>query len=181
MANQIKQHSLELAVVSADTGEILNEIYEGDTVKIIRKETKDFLNDNKRINVDKSFTFLYVSAGEILCREKLTTNENRIIWGIQGHIEYSSGILKMLKGCNPDKKLNAQDLITICGINEKTFYRAMDSLIKRKIIGKTKVGRETHYIVNPFIFYKGKCKGGGYIPTTTYELFKDSKWNTNKE
>jgi hypothetical protein len=57
----------------------------------------------------------------------------------------------------------------------------MDGLIKKKIIGKTTIGKESNYVVNPFIFYRGNCKGGGYIPTTTYELFKNSKWNTNNE
>ena len=168
-------------VVDNHTGEVITEVNEGDTLKVIRKGTKEFLTNYKRINKNKPFTFLYASAGEILCRENLTPNENRIIWGIQNHIEYSSGVLKMLRGCKPDKVLNANDIITICDMNPKTFYRAMDGLIKKRIIGKTKVGRETNYIVNPFIFYRGQCKGGGYVPATTYELFKTSKWNTDQE
>ena len=169
-------------IVENETGEIINEIYEGDINRTTRKESLEYLNKKKKeeeekviINQGKKFTKLIEHAGVKLARAKLTSNQYAIILGVCDYIEYETGLLKMNCGRNAGRLLNASDIMKICEINPKTYSRVIGELIDEKILGQTKVGREIHFIVNPFIFYNGKCE----IPKTTYELFKNSKWNPN--
>lgn len=64
----------------------------------------------------------------------------------------------------------------LVGLSENTFDKSMKRLIDDEILGKTKIGRNNVYLVNPFIFMKGQT-----INQTLYKLFKNSKWNMNRE
>jgi len=170
-----------LIISDAMTGEVIDTTGEGDSIHITRKEQRDFLIENVQVNKDRDFIMIWGDVGEILAKENLTSSQFQIIFGILKHIEYDSGILKMGIGRYPDRKLNATDIMRICEMNDKTYYRAMKGLVDRKIIGQTKVGREVNFIVNPFIFYRGGKKNKRFVPRTIYELFKNTKWNVNGE
>ena len=115
-----------ISMIDNETGEVINEVYEGDSIRITRKESKDYLLQKKKeeeelvvINQGKRFTKFMEDAGEKLAKANLTSNQYRLILGINDYIEYETGLLKVRKGRYAGKLLTASDIMEICGLNEK--------------------------------------------------------------
>lgn len=169
-----KNKSAVSFVVDLESGEIFNEIYEGDLVKIFRKEQLEHLQKYKVINENNLFIKIIRKSSDMLAKENLTASENSIIWAMQNNIGYGafSGYLIKVQ-CNMFYGfLNQAELKAKTNLAQRTFDGAIKGLIDKKIITIEKVGRENRILVNPFIFMSGK-------ETTTYlyNKFKNTKWN----
>lgn len=55
-----------------------------------------------------------------------------------------------------DEAINQQQLADLLGIDRRTVNRNMKSLGQKKIIIYCKLGKETFYLVNPYLFYCGQ-------------------------
>lgn len=157
------------AVVDTETGEILDEIKEGDRIR--RKSQDDYCKGKgELIDMAENGNFIKIfnKTMAMLGGEELTANEYQICLQLLNYIEYESGILKY---ANTGKQLNSQDISDITGICYKGVVRAMQTLVSKKIYGVHKTGKENCYTVNPFIFMKGR-----YINKTLYNFYKKSKW-----
>lgn len=51
--------------IDSETGEVINTWYYGDSIKTIRKASKDYLKQTEEINKGKKFTMVY----DVLCKK----------------------------------------------------------------------------------------------------------------
>lgn len=164
---KMKEEKVLASRMVSNEGEITHEIYQGDKVKIMRKEATDYLNSTVEVGKDKGFVKMFNSAMLPLANEKLTGNQFMLILIINRYIRYDSGIISFDNGV----PITKDHLVEISGMSRSSVYDNIDILVTKKILGKTKVGHEIKYFCNPYIFCKGKR-----VNKTLHEMFKNSKW-----
>lgn len=164
----VKDEDIVRRYVDVDTGEITHELREGDTIRVDTKERKDYRLNHRIIKEREGFIKLFLDSLNILSKEDFTSSETKIIFTALQYIDYNSGILI-------EDKINISKgrFIELVGVSENTFDKSMKRLIDSEILAKTISGRNNVYLVNPFIFMRGKD-----INNTLYKIFKNSKWNT---
>ena len=156
-------------IIDITTGEVINEIREGDKVKITRKESLKHISNNVEINDKERFIKFYTSILKDLREEKLTQAEFTIVTVCLEHLSYLSGAVKYE---NNGEFLTPQDFEKITGLSERTIIRSINRLVSLKILHKGKTGKDYQLFVNPFIFMKG-----AEVNRTLYDMFRKSKWN----
>ncbi len=155
------------------TGEIQREIYDGDSVKVIRDEQKKHISSyktkfNKGVPFMKMFMNTLPEIGKQLSNAEFATAVK-----ISEFLSYQNGVLEW-----DDYPADLKTMSEILDINYDVFRRTMSQLIKKDVIRKTT--RNYHgkdfscYVVNPYIYMQGVD-----LDKRTYELFSDSKWNKN--
>lgn len=155
-----------------DDGILLNTINEDDKVKIVRKETLDFIkseDDKIEINVDSNFIKLYTNTLRDLINENLTSSDFKVILVCLEHLRYDSGAVTF---DNNGEFLSQQDIIKISKLSKMSVYNSIERLVGKKILHKGITGKEYQLFMNPFIFMKGIR-----VNKTLYSMFKKSKWN----
>lgn len=155
-----------------DDGILLNTINEDDKVKIVRKETLDFIkseDDKIEINVDANFIKLYTNTLKDLINENLTSSDLKVILVCLEHLRYDSGAVTFE---NTGEFLSQQDIIKISKLSKMSVYNSIERLVGKKILHKGTTGKEYQLFMNPFIFMKGIR-----VNKTLYSMFKKSKWN----
>lgn len=168
----IEKDDIVYTYMNVDTGEIEYELRQGDTIKVITKEQKEYWKNHREIKKKNTFVKVYKDTIGILAKEKnLTKNDYRIILIAMSYLEKTSGILTE-DGVNISKGR----FLELTELSHNTFTDSINRLIKLQIMAKTKVGRNNVYLLNPFIFLNGTC-----INATLYRLFKKSKWNINDD
>ena len=155
-------------LADVETGEVLYGLREGDSIKVDRREQKEYRNNHRKIKENVGFVKMFRDSLDLLLDENFTSAEYKIILTATLYIDYNSGLLVEDKICIDKKRFRE-----LVGISENTFDTGISKLAEKKIIGIAKVGRNNTYLVNPFIFMRGKD-----INNTLYKLFKNSKWNT---
>lgn len=156
-------------LADVETGEITHELREGDSIRVDTREQKEYRANHRNIKDKVGFVKVFLdSLGILLKEDDFTSAEYKILLTAMYYIDYTSGILVEDKYMITKKRF-----VEIVGISENTFDKGISKLIDKKIMGRAKVGRCNCYLVNPFIFMRGKI-----INNTLYKLFKSSKWNT---
>ena len=158
----------EAAVIDLSTGQIINHANEGDRIKVIRKESLDYLKETVSINSDEPFVKVYTTVLFKLSRS-LSGTESQFINYLLQYIRYTSGLLEYRNG----NTLTRSHMALETGLNIKTIDRLLKSLVDKQVLGKHKTGQDISFTVNPFIFMKGKR-----ISDTLFNLFKNTKWAT---
>ncbi len=150
-------------------GEIENILHEGDSIRITRSNTKEYLNSTIEINRDEDFVKVYTKAmfGISRC---LSGTESTFVNYLLQYIQYQTGILTLSNGRTLSRTYIAQET----EFDVKTVDKIMNSLIKKQILGKHKTGRTVCFLVNPFIFMKGNR-----VNKTLVKLFENSRWAKN--
>jgi len=151
-------------VVDTDTGAITGEIQQGD--RIVRSTSIDkYINS---IELNKNEPFIKIFSNVLFdLSEDLTGKESLFLYYLIQYINYDDGILEKNR-----QLLTREIMIQETKQTERTIDRLLLSLVEKEILGKHKTGtKKFAYIVNPFIFMKGKR-----INKTLYELFKKTKW-----
>ena len=163
----------ESIVMDLETGEVINHVNVGDTFKIMRKNTRDFLNETVEINKGEPFIKVYAKTLFELSKS-LTGTESQFVNYLIQYIKYTSGILAYHN--NNENPLTRQHMAEETGLSIKTVDRIMRSLQDKQVIGKHRTGNDITFTVNPFIFMKGDR-----VNETLYNFFKNTRWNkTNK-
>lgn len=155
-----------------EDGVILNTINEGDKVKIVRKETLDFVkseDDKIELNADANFIKLYTNTLKDLINENLTSADFKVILVCLEHLRYETGAVAFE---NNGDFLSQQDIIKASKLSKMSVYTSIERLVDKKILHKGITGKEYQLFMNPFIFMKGIK-----VNKTLCSMFAKSKWN----
>lgn len=160
-------------VVDAETGEVIDKIYDGDRIKHAKEENNDMIYG---FNKGKSFVKLYVGVNEL--RKYLTPGEFTIAMSLADFVCYDDCILR--KGGHKNGKiLTLQELAEEMDIKYDALRKQISSLIKKGVVGIHKTGCKDApnvilkaITVNPYIFSRGNN-----INATIAALYSESKWN----
>lgn len=168
---QITDEEIVCQFMNADTGEIEYSLREGDSLRVYTKEQKDYMANRKVIKKNNSFVKVYKDTIGMLAREDLTKSDYKLILIALAYLDKISGVL-IEDGVNISKAR----FLELADMSHNTFNESVNRLIKLNIMARTKSGRNSVYIMNPFIF-----QNGTYINATLYRIFKKSKWNTQND
>lgn len=160
-------------IIDKETGEVVREIKQGDSIKITRRESKEFLKENVKLNDKESFIKFYTNILDDLVSEKLTSAEFNIVLICLKNLNYSSGAVAFKNNGN---FLTPQDFVKRTKLSERAVKYAIKNLVDKKILHKGRTGREYQLFVNPYIFMKGV-----YVNKTLKDMFKNSKWAKTKK
>jgi len=168
---EIKEEEIVCGFINTETGEVDYTLRVGDSIRIDTREQKEYRANHKYIKKNNSFVKIYKDTIGLLAKEDLTKSEFRIILTALAYLDKTSGILTE-DGVNIGK----QRFIELVGISHNTFTEGVNHLIELNIMARTKSGKNSVYLMNPFIFMNGT-----YINATLYRIFKKSKWNTQND
>jgi len=152
-----------------ENGEIINYINIED--RIMRKESVDYLVDTEKWIPESSFIKTYPKALK-KASSKMTGTECFIAITLIAYINYTTGMLIN----NNNQPLKRKNMLRIFDMTEKTFDNNMKSLVRKGIFSKNKVGRETQYFANPYLFTKGNK-----INKTLKSMFRNHTFETDLE
>ena len=165
---QITDEEIVCQFMNTDTGEIEYNLREGDSLRVYTKEQKDYMANHKVIKKNNSFIKVYKDTIVILARKDLTKSDYKLILIALAYLDKTSGVLI-------EDGVNIR-FLELSEMSHNTFNESVNRLIKLNIMARTKSGRNSVYIMNPFIFQNGK-----YINATLYRIFKKSTWNTQND
>lgn len=168
---EFKESEVVCSYLDTDTGEVEYTLREGDSIRVDTREQKEYRANHKYIKKNNSFVKVYKDTIGILAKEDLTKSEFKIILTALAYLDKTSGILT-LDGVNIGK----QKFMELVDISHNTFTEGINHLIELNILARTKSGKNSVYLMNPFIFMNGT-----YINATLYRIFKKSKWNTQND
>ena len=157
--------------MNTETGEIEYTLREGDSIRVDTREQKEYRANHKVIKKNNTFVKVYKDTIITLAKEDLTKSEFKIILVALAYLDKTSGILTE-DGVNIGK----QRFMELVDISHNTFTEGINHLIELDIMARTKSGKNSVYLMNPFIFLNGN-----YINATLYRIFKKSKWNTQND
>ena len=166
---EFKESEVVCSYIDTETGEVKYTLREGDSIRIDTREQKEYRANHSKKN--NSFVKVYKDTIGILAKEDLTKSEFKIILTALAYLDKTSGILT-LDGVNIGK----QKFMELVDISHNTFTEGINHLIELNILARTKSGKNSVYLMNPFIFMNGT-----YINATLYRIFKKSKWNTQND
>lgn len=149
--NNTETKAVIASVVSNETGEVINEIYEGD--RIIRKKDKhdNYIHDFRK---NDPFVKLYIGVNEL--RKVLSLSEFAVAISLADFICYDDCLIRK-GGNNNGHLLTVKELADDMNIPYESLRKTMRSLKKKGIIGEHKTGCPEHIAitVNPNIYHKG--------------------------
>lgn len=155
-------------------GSMYVQVWAGD--KILRYNSMKFLKEQeeKRArSIDKKmskrlFAKVFINASDILGDENLSSGEYSVLMKMFRYISYDSCVLRHENG----KDLGLSGIKKICNnMSERTVENSIKKLLERGILAVCKKGRINIYLVNPYIFFRGK------VPDeATEQVFKETKW-----
>ena len=147
-----------------EDGVVVNEIREGDSVKITRKESIEYLTNTVPWGEGWSFVKLFDDSLTKLAL-RLSGAELATAFILSKYIKYESGLL-----CNHNSKhpLSNADIQKIMSYSDRTITNVMDTLVKKKVLFRGKTGKQWQYYANPHIFCRGQR-----INKTLQDMFRD--------
>lgn len=161
-------NTVRAQIIDISSGEVINEIHEGDRVRIFRdKKAERRLPDNIiELNKEEPFVKLYTRVLFDLSRS-LTGTESQFVNYLMQYIRYSSGVLAHENG----KTLTRNTMSKETELSLKTVDRLLKSLIEKQVIGRHKTGHYACFTANPFIFMRGQK-----VTETLVKLFEGTRW-----
>lgn len=139
----------ELIIVNKTTGEEIDKINPGDSYRITRKKTKQYLESTEQWNFKN---FYQTNVDEIKeVNKNLNIYEKGLLQTIAPYLGYEDCLLKHSNGV----PLDWEDLLKLTKISKSQLSTTIKSLIKKNILFKQKVGRKRQYYLNPYLFFKG--------------------------
>ena len=168
---EIKEEEIVCGFINTETGEIDYTLRVGDSLRLDTREQKEYRANHRVIKKNNSFVKVFKDTIGLLAKEDLTKSEFKIILTALEYLDKTSGILTE-DGVNIGK----QRFIELVGISHNTFTEGVNHLIELNIMARTKSGKNSVYLMNPFIFMNGT-----YINATLYRIFRKSKWNTQND
>lgn len=134
-------------VVSKETGEVVNTLYEGD--RTVRKKSVEYLESTQEWKIEHYFKG---HIGEIeKWMNDLNMAEKAFLFSIVPFISYTDCHLQYING----QDIGTEDLVKISGMARGTVYETINSLIKKDILYKGRNSKGRQYFINPWLFCKG--------------------------
>lgn len=166
------------SVVNAD-GEIVTDLYEGDTYKRISAEQKDYMKSyTKNFKGGESFVKLYDEIVPKLIKE-LTPGEITFVLSLVNHVSYEDCVIRKTNNASSDI-LDSNELAKILNIAPSTVRKYLSTLKTKGIIGVHEVGsilpkyygkKQKVITVNPNIYFRGIN-----INKTVETFYENSGW-----
>jgi hypothetical protein len=138
-------------VVDFTDGELTHYIHSGDSLRITRKESKDSFNDIIQLNKKEDFIKVYLKPMMLLSKE-LSSAECTILFYVLQYLNFTNGMLMETKLEPLRRSTMAQEMLQ----SERNIDRLLNSLVAHEILVKIICGKRVSYLVNPFIFMRGK-------------------------
>lgn len=134
-------------VVSFETGEVIDEIREGD--KILREKSAAYLEDTREWDLK---VFYKGNSAELrLLMKDLSIYEKSFLFSVAPYVDFTDCHLSYRNGVD----IGSEDLVRITGMGRRQVYEIIGTLIKKDIIYKGKNSKNRQYFVNPWLFCKG--------------------------
>ena len=169
----------DLAIVSMETGEILDTLKTGDNLSLVRAEQIEYTKSHiQNFNSDKTFVKIYDDVVPLL-EKYLTLPEFKFTICLTPHVSFEDCIIRRTM----DRKsqiLNMHDLAELHGYKYDYVRKIMSSLKNKGVIGRHDTGSilkeysgnsNTVYTVNPYIFFRGVD-----ILTPVHSFYSNSGW-----
>jgi hypothetical protein len=144
---ELKEKEVVCRYIDTETGEIKYTLREGDSIRVDTREQKEYRDNHRYIKENNSFVKVYKDTIGILAKEELTKSEFKIILTALAYLDKTSGILTE-DGVNIGK----QRFMDLVDISHNTFSEGVKEL---NIMARTKSGKNSVYLMNPFIFMNG--------------------------
>lgn len=155
---------MERVLVNPETGEVLEQLKEGD--RILRKTSQDKYKRKKDSDLNgRMFIKVDTKEGYALLKE-LSLNERALLFVLQYYVTYESGLIQHQNG----QEINFNDLIDITGMSRRTLSETLSALISKDIVYKGKNSTKVQYYLNPWVAMKGVV-----VNPTLKEMFKNYK------
>lgn len=178
MNNEIKEKELIAQVISTETGEIIEDLYEGDKIIHSKNEEKDEQNNKLIYNFNEGVPFVKLYLGVNKMRKYLTPGEFTIAISLADFVCYEDCIVRE-GGHHNGKILTISELAEEMEMNYEALRKILSSLKKKGVIAISETGCRDNpkiltkcIIVNPYIFTKGIN-----INKTLTGIFNNSNWN----
>ena len=149
-------------VIDDDSGEIVNEIMEGD--KIVKSGTIDFLNETQTWRIERYFKGSMDEARALMM--ELSSSEKAFLFCASAYVGYTDCCIKHDNG----KVFDIVDFVSLSGLSRATVFRVLDSLRKKDIIFKGKNSNGDLYFINPWIYCRGNRISG--VLKTMFKNYK---------
>ena len=172
MKELCENKELRGTVVNEDTGEIIDYIYEGDS--ILREKSKEANNKYIRdFNKGESFLKVYDKVMAVLAK-KLSNAECSFVLQLMPYISYKDNVLK-----EDGKVLDIRLLSEVMDVGYDNTRKLVSSLINKGILGRHETGcienpkiKLQCITANPYIFNRGTI-----MDKTITTLFDGTGWD----
>lgn len=165
-------------IIETDTGEILNELNEGDRLHIIRAESDKYLQEHiTDFNKGENFYKVFSYSGSVL--KTLSYRERSFLIELCDYMSYEDCFIHQTKD-SKSPLATLKDIAAATGETYDNTRQIMKKILKSGLVSKAEIAQvdpkyegkiKYVYIVNPFIFFKGNS-----VTKTVYNLFKDAGW-----
>lgn len=157
-------------IVDVKSGDLINVMYPGDRIR--RDEQDKFLITNTQLNPKEEFIKVFVKP-LLKLSTMLTNPEAWFVTYLLRYLNYNSGVLKREDG----SCITIDNIMDECDLKPSYTYNLIKSLCDKGVIAKCKTEGHVYFVMNPFIFMKGK-----YVSNTLIDIFKNTQWvNVFKE
>lgn len=106
----------------------------------------------------------------LISMQYLTMTDKVLLYTLFSYIQYNDCILQHKN----KKKISREYISQKLNISIRTVDRSISNLCKNEIIKKSREGKVTYFIMNPYIAHKGK-----YVDVKYVDIFKNTKWAKN--
>ena len=156
-------------VVDIETGEILNELSQGD--RIIKNASTKYLGNSVDMKKEYRFKFIKLHENFLNILNELNFNEAKVCFFLMLRTKYNNGIIAYENG----NIINSSDIAEIIGIDVRSSQRILKSLCDKEIICREKSGKGYVYYMNPYV-----CLKGSRVDKWLAKRFEKSKFNKSK-
>ena len=166
-------------LLNTTTGEILEELYPGDRIKIIREEQDQYASTHiMNFNKEKTFVKIYDDVVPLL-EKYLTLPEFKFAICLSPHVSYEDCVIRETQN-RKSRILGLKDLAEIHKYKYDYLRKIMSALMQKGVIGRHETGSILKdydrkegiiYTVNPYIYFRGSD-----IITPIHSFYINSGW-----
>ncbi len=136
-------------LIDQNTGEIVNVIGEGDSVKITRDGTEEYLSSTDKIPFEH---FAKLNTDEMKCLSReLRPNEAAFLLALMPYLSYRDNCIKDGAGI----PMSEERIASRIGMSRCNVNKLINSLITMDILCKAKNSAEYQLFMNPWIAGRG--------------------------
>ena len=136
-------------LVSVKTGEIQDEIREGDRVRITRKKSIEHLEQYDDWKLEHFYKGHTDEIRKLM--QSLSLNEKAFLFAVVVYVGYEDCCLKHSNG----NDITPDDLPELVGMGKSLMYETLNSLVKKEVLYRGKNGTNRQIFINPWLFCKG--------------------------
>ena len=136
-------------IVDAGTGEIKNTVRSGDKLKIVRKESIEYLAQFQDWKIEHFYKGHIDEMRKLI--QELSMPEKAFLFSIAVYVGYEDCCLKFPNGSD----ISTKELLELTDLGKTCFHETLKSLIKKDILYKGKNSKSRQYFINPWLFCKG--------------------------